>query len=43
MFVDACAIIALLSDEPEAERVSQAIAGASKRITEVVPVRRAVR
>jgi ribonuclease VapC len=28
MFVDACAIVALLSDEPEAERVSNAIAGA---------------
>lgn len=42
MFVDACAIIALLSDEPEAERVSQAIAGASKRITSPVAVLEAV-
>ena len=42
MFVDACAIIALLSDEPEADRVSQAIAGASKRITSPVAVLEAV-
>ncbi|KSV92174.1 hypothetical protein N181_30115 [Sinorhizobium fredii USDA 205] len=28
MFVDACAIIALLSDDPEAVRVSDAIASA---------------
>ncbi|NSY99619.1 type II toxin-antitoxin system VapC family toxin [Agrobacterium tumefaciens] len=38
MFVDACAIIAVLSDEPEAERVSRALAGASKRITSPVAV-----
>ena len=38
MFVDACAIIAVLSDEPEAERVSRALAGATKRITSPVAV-----
>lgn len=38
MFVDACAIIALLSDEPEAERVSKALADAKKRITSPVAV-----
>jgi len=38
MFIDACAIIAVLSDEPEAERVSQALAGAKKRITSPVAV-----
>ena len=36
MFVDACAIIALLSDEPEAERVSEAIAGAQEPMTSPV-------
>ena len=38
MFVDACAIVALLSDEPEAERVSDAIATAETRITSPVAV-----
>lgn len=38
MFVDACAIIALLADEAEAERVSDAIAGAAKRMTSPVAV-----
>ncbi|PRD43541.1 VapC toxin family PIN domain ribonuclease [Phyllobacterium phragmitis] len=38
MFVDACAIIALLSDEPEAQRVSDALAGAQKRLTSPVAV-----
>lgn len=38
MFVDACAIIALLSDEPEAQRVSDALAGAKKPITSPVAV-----
>ncbi|NGM37979.1 MULTISPECIES: type II toxin-antitoxin system VapC family toxin [Methylobacterium] len=38
MFVDASAIVALLSDEPEAERVSDAIAGAAKRMTSPVAV-----
>lgn len=38
MFVDACAIIALLSEEPEAERISSALAGADKRITSPVAV-----
>lgn len=38
MFIDACAIIALLSDEPEAQRVSDALAGAQKRITSPVAV-----
>lgn len=38
MFVDACAIIALLSDEPEAQRVSDALAGAKKPITSPIAV-----
>jgi ribonuclease VapC len=38
MFVDACAIIALLSDEPEAERVSNALAFAELRMTSPVAV-----
>lgn len=38
MFVDACAIIALLSDEPEAERVSKAIASAKSPMTSPVAV-----
>jgi ribonuclease VapC len=38
MFVDACALIALLSDEPEAERVSDALASAQSRITSPVAV-----
>jgi ribonuclease VapC len=42
MFVDACAIIAVLSDEPEAERVSRALGGAKKRITSPVAVLEAV-
>ena len=42
MFVDACAIIALLSDEPEAERVSDALAGAARRMTSPVAVLEAV-
>lgn len=42
MFVDACAIIAVLSDEPEAERVSQALAAAEKRITSPIAVLEAV-
>ncbi|KQT63289.1 MULTISPECIES: type II toxin-antitoxin system VapC family toxin [unclassified Aureimonas] len=42
MYVDACAIIALLSDEPEAERVSAALAGAAKRITSPVAILEAV-
>ncbi|MBS7546435.1 type II toxin-antitoxin system VapC family toxin [Ancylobacter oerskovii] len=42
MFVDACAIIAVLTDEPEAERVSQALATAKKRITSPLAVLEAV-
>ncbi|CDN96324.1 MULTISPECIES: type II toxin-antitoxin system VapC family toxin [Rhizobium/Agrobacterium group] len=42
MFVDACAIIALLSDEPEAERVSNAIASAKVAFTSPVAVLEAV-
>jgi len=42
MFVDACAIIAVLSDEHEAERVSQALAAASQRLTSPVAVLEAV-
>lgn len=38
MFVDACAIIALLSDEPEAERVSNALVSAERRMTSAVAV-----
>lgn len=38
MFVDACAIIALLSDEPEAQRVSDAIASAKNPMTSPVAV-----
>lgn len=38
MFVDACAIIALLSDEPEAARVSQAIAAAKNPFTSPIAV-----
>lgn len=38
MFVDACAIIAVLSDEPEAGRVSRALEHASTRITSPVAV-----
>jgi ribonuclease VapC len=42
MFVDACAIIALLSDEPEAERVSNAIASAKNPFSSPVAVLEAV-
>ncbi|UWU19561.1 type II toxin-antitoxin system VapC family toxin (plasmid) [Rhizobium sullae] len=42
MFVDACAIIALLSDEPEAERVSDAIVAANDAFTSPVAVLEAV-
>ncbi len=38
MFVDACAIIALLSEEPEAERVSNAIALAREPVTSPVAI-----
>jgi len=38
MFVDACAIIALLSDEPEADRVSDALVSAGRRMTSPVAV-----
>lgn len=38
MFVDACAIIALLSDEPEAQRVSDALASAQQPFTSPVAV-----
>ncbi|WP_027998309.1 type II toxin-antitoxin system VapC family toxin [Sinorhizobium arboris] len=38
MFVDACAIIALLSDEPEAGRVSDAIASSPSPMTSPVAV-----
>jgi len=38
MYVDACAIIALLSDEPEADRVSDALALASRPMTSPVAV-----
>ncbi|MDI6838328.1 type II toxin-antitoxin system VapC family toxin [Ciceribacter thiooxidans] len=42
MFVDACAIIALLSDEPEAQRVSDAIASAKASFTSPIVVLEAV-
>ncbi|EKF58210.1 hypothetical protein QWE_16448 [Agrobacterium albertimagni AOL15] len=38
MFVDACAIIALLSDEPEAQRVSDALASLTRPFTSPVAV-----
>jgi ribonuclease VapC len=38
MFVDACAIIALLSDEPEADRMSDALMSAEHRMTSAVAV-----
>ena len=38
MFVDACAIIALLSDEPEAQRVSDVLASATRPFTSPVAV-----
>ncbi len=42
MFVDASAIIALLADEPEAERISRALTAAPARITSPVAVLEAV-
>lgn len=36
MFVDACAIIAILSDEREADRVSEALASTEHRMTSPV-------
>lgn len=42
MFIDACAVIALLSDEPEAERVSDTIASAKNPFTSPVAVLEAV-
>lgn len=38
MFVDACAIIAVLSDEPEAERISSVLAEARAPFTSAVAV-----
>jgi ribonuclease VapC len=38
MFVDACAIIALLADEPKAPRIAKALAAAQTRITSPVAV-----
>jgi ribonuclease VapC len=38
MFVNACAIVALLSDEPEAGRISKALAAAQAPITSPVAV-----
>lgn len=42
MFVDACAIIALLSDEPEAARVSAALSSVTDAFTSPVAVLEAV-
>ncbi|CAN7606034.1 type II toxin-antitoxin system VapC family toxin [Pararhizobium sp. LjRoot238] len=38
MFIDACALIAVLSEESEAERVSNAISLATKRFTSPVAI-----
>jgi ribonuclease VapC len=38
MFIDACALIAVLSDEPEAERVSEAIVKSTKRLTSPIAI-----
>ncbi|PPQ35254.1 type II toxin-antitoxin system VapC family toxin [Rhodoblastus acidophilus] len=38
MFVDACAIIAVLSDEPEADRISKALGSADNPFTSPVAV-----
>ena len=38
MFVDACAIIAVLSDEPEAERISKALVSANNSFTSPIAV-----
>ncbi|MET3615194.1 ribonuclease VapC [Rhizobium aquaticum] len=38
MFVDACAIIAVLSDEPESERISDVLADARSPFTSAVAV-----
>jgi ribonuclease VapC len=38
MYVDACAIVALLADESEAERVSSALASASAPITSPIAI-----
>ncbi len=38
MYVDACAIIALASDEPEAQRISEALIAAKAPITSAVAV-----
>lgn len=42
MFIDACAIIAVLSDEPEAGRVSEAIGSGKNAFTSPVAVLEAV-
>lgn len=42
MFIDACAVIAMLSGEAEAERVASALAGANQRLTSPVAVLEAV-
>jgi ribonuclease VapC len=42
MFVDACAVIAMLSNEPDAERVAAALSGAKERLTSPVVVLEAV-
>jgi ribonuclease VapC len=38
MFVDACAIIAVLSDEPEAERISKALVSVENSFTSPIAV-----
>lgn len=38
MFVDACALVAILSDEPEADRISSALATGATRFTSPVVI-----
>ena len=38
IYVDACAIVALLADEPEAERISRALASAKAAITSPIAI-----
>ncbi|WP_370462187.1 type II toxin-antitoxin system VapC family toxin [Phyllobacterium sp. SYP-B3895] len=42
MYVDACALVAILADEAEAARISDALVGATKRFTSPVAVLEAV-
>nr|WP_246663970.1 type II toxin-antitoxin system VapC family toxin [Phyllobacterium sp. SYP-B3895] len=42
VYVDACALVAILADEAEAARISDALVGATKRFTSPVAVLEAV-